>query len=108
MKAKESSSMDFVATLSAAVACIAWSAFWLGLAFSFLWALFITPFFGIEKIGIVQAYGLMLVLRVSLAETSKVNGDKRQPSQNTVRCFVLTPFVAGFYILVGWVLAACL
>lgn len=105
---REGGNIDSMVSLLASVVCAVWSALWLGLAFSVLWGFFIASFFGVEKIGIAQACGLMLLLRVATFQISKINGNDRRVNQSVIECFAVTPFVASFYIFAGWVLTAWL
>ncbi|AQS50738.1 hypothetical protein PAEH1_02720 [Paenalcaligenes hominis] len=108
MRDRKSGSVDFTVGLLVSVACAAWSALWLGLAFSVLWALFAAPFLDVDKIGIAQACGLVLMLRVALFQALKINGSNRQLNQSAIEIFVITPFAASFYMLAGCFLAVWL
>lgn len=83
----------------------AWSALWLGMALSVLWGWIIVPMFGLAPITVVQAYGLMLVVRLI---TIKMDFSKDGPgfSRAAVSIIVATPMVAVVSLFIGWIISA--
>lgn len=87
---------------AAVVLSIVWGGFWAGLTLSLLWGWFVVPGFALPTLGLLQAYGLALVLRAAY-------GWQAQPKSEDGfgaalgKAIIVPLFVAGLFLLVGWV-----
>lgn len=76
---------------------IAWGGFWAGLALSTLWGWFIVPIFGLPVLGILQAYGVGMVLR-----TAQGFHTKKEEGSAFMRLVFIPPIATAFLCMVGW------
>jgi|SRR5690625_1520833 len=83
----------------------AWSALWLGMALSVLWGWIIVPMFGLAPITVVQAYGLMLVVRLITIKID-LNKDRSGFNQAARNIIVAPPMVAVVSLFIGWIISA--
>lgn len=87
---------------AAVVLSIVWGGFWSGLTLSLLWGWFVAPVFALPALSLLQAYGLALVLRVAYGIQAQPKGEDGFGAA-LGRAIILPPFLAGLFLLVGWV-----
>ena len=81
---------------------IVWGGYWSGLTLSLLWAWFVVPVFAVPVLSVLQAYGLALVVRVAHGIQAQPKGEDGFGAA-LGRAIILPPFIAGLFLLVGWV-----
>lgn len=89
---------SLVGSICLLVLVIIWAAFWTGLSLSVLWNWFIAPKFILPSLGILEAYGVALV--VATLRPKRVNPDGASKFAEYV---IMAPLSTGVILATGWV-----
>lgn len=87
-----------VGSLCLLILVIIWSAFWTGLSLSIMWNWFIAPKFFAPTLGILEAYGVALVVATLRPNRSDPDGAKRFAEH-----VITAPLSTGVILATGWV-----
>lgn len=87
-----------VGSLCLLVLVIIWSAFWTGLGLSVMWNWFIAPKFFAPTLGILEAYGVALV--VATLRPKRFDPDSAERFAENA---IMAPLATGVILATGWV-----
>lgn len=82
---------------------IIWSAAWSGWALATVWGWFIVPVFSLPALGILQAYGVVLVVDALKGLPAQAKEDKDGFWAVVLKAFIAKPIAALAIVGVGYV-----